>query len=49
MSLDRPIGGALPADEPAAIATWDWQRSRILDGLVTRPKVDPARVIVVGH
>jgi len=49
VSLGRPIGGALPADEPGAIATWAWQLSRILDWLVTRPEVDPAQVIVVGH
>jgi len=41
--------GQPAADEPAAIATWAWQLSRILDWLVTLPEVDSKRVIVVGH
>lgn len=48
-SLDRPLQGDLPADEPGAIATWAWQLSRILDWLVTLPEVDAAKVIAVGH
>ena len=49
VSLGRPPAGDLAADEPAAIATWAWQLSRILDWLITLPEVDPAKVIVVGH
>jgi len=47
-ALGRPVTD-LPSDEPGAIGTWAWQLSRILDWLVTRPDVDAARVIVVGH
>lgn len=47
--LGRPVEGALPSDEPGAIATWAWQLSRILDWLVALPEVAADRVIVVGH
>ena len=40
---------AAQPDEPGAIATWAWQLSRILDWLITLPKVDATKAIVVGH
>src|SRR5688572_5227040 len=49
---DRSIG-AYPVYGDAydwrAIAAWAWGFHRVVDHLVTRPDIDPARVIATGH
>lgn len=46
-SLTPPVPRAKSAW--AALAAWGWGASRALDYLVTDPRVDPARVAIVGH
>jgi hypothetical protein len=46
-SLTPPVPRASSAW--AALAAWGWGASRAMDYLVTDPRIDPARVAVVGH
>jgi hypothetical protein len=41
--------GARAPDAWAAIAAWGWGASRVMDYLQTDPRVDPARITVIGH
>jgi hypothetical protein len=41
--------GARPGNAWAALAAWGWGASRAMDYFVTHPRIDAARVGVVGH
>jgi hypothetical protein len=41
--------GARPGDAWAALAAWGWGASRAMDYFVTHPRIDAARVGVIGH
>lgn len=41
--------GARPGNAWAALAAWGWGASRALDYFVTNPRIDAARIGIVGH
>lgn len=47
--FEGQTSGARPAHAWGALAAWAWGASRAMDYLVTHPRVDGARVGVVGH
>lgn len=53
VDLSDTVGAiaTVPTEAPAwgAVAAWAWGLSRVVDHLVERSDVDPARIAVVGH
>lgn len=50
VSLFKGYGeGAELADEWQAIGAWAWGSSRIVDYLVTEPRIDPDKIAIMGH
>jgi hypothetical protein len=47
--FDGAAGAAKPAHTWGALAAWGWGASRVMDYLAREPRVDAARVALVGH
>ena len=46
---DRGVLALSPGCDGGTLAAWAWGFHRVVDYLVTRPDVDPRRIIVTGH
>ena len=43
------LRASFPQADFGALAAWAWGAMRVVDTLLTRPEIDPARVVLTGH